>query len=245
MASTGGAGGDEVDGMKEFRSAKSRVYFDLTVGGEPFGRVVFELRGDVVPKTAENFRALCTGEKGKTADGRSLSFRGSVFHRVVPDAFIAGGDFINGDGSGGRSIYGEPFEDENFILRHTGPGVLSMCNSGPDTNTSCFFITLAKTAFMDERHVVCVSPRRGRDGGRFRAAPHRRARVLTPHVARIAQVRLLSHGHGHVEGARDHWQRNGPDQRGCRCRALRAAVEAGERGVDRQGPVPRWEVRSW
>jgi len=131
-----------------------RVFFDIGVDGEALGRITFGLYGNQAPKTVENFRALCTGEKGEGKLGKPLTYKGSAFHRIIPKFMCQGGDFTNGDGTGGESIYGEKFADETFKLKHVKPGLLSMANAGKDTNGSQFFITVKETPHLDGKHVV-------------------------------------------------------------------------------------------
>lgn len=128
------------------------VFFDVTIGGQKAGRIKMELFADVVPRSAENFRQFCTGEHRRNA--LPVGYKGCSFHRVIKDFMIQGGDFLNHDGTGSMSIYGEKFTDENFVLKHTGPGLLSMANSGPNSNGCQFFITCTKCPWLDDKHVV-------------------------------------------------------------------------------------------
>jgi cyclophilin family peptidyl-prolyl cis-trans isomerase len=133
---------------------RAKVFFDVAIGKNPPSKITFELFNDVVPKTAENFRALCTGEKGIGKSGKPLHYKSSVFHRIIPQFMIQGGDFTHGSGIGGESIYGQKFADENFKARHDRPGLLSMANAGPNTNGSQFFITTVQTPWLDGKHTV-------------------------------------------------------------------------------------------
>ncbi|KAK3222049.1 hypothetical protein Dsin_009074 [Dipteronia sinensis] len=140
--------------LNQERKANPGVFFDLNIGGHPVGRLMIELFTDSTPITVKNFQALCTGEKGIGRNGKSLHYQGTIFHRVNPKSVFKGGDLTERNGLEGESIYGDSFVDENFINKHTGPGILSMANTGPDTNDSQFLICNAKTEWLDGTNVV-------------------------------------------------------------------------------------------
>lgn len=152
----GGAKGPRVAIDQASSDDNPRVFFDLQIGDEVVGRIEFELFVKITPKTCENFRCHCTGEKGAGPSGKPMHYKGSPFHRIIPGFMCQGGDTTRGNGTGGESIYGTKFADEfeNGVIGHTQPYLLSMANAGPDTNGSQFFITVARTPHLDGRHVV-------------------------------------------------------------------------------------------
>lgn len=206
--------------------ANPRVYFDLTVGGDDVGRIVFELYADTTPKTAENFRALCTGEKGMGKMGKPLHYKDSVFHRCIKGFMLQGGDFTNFNGTGGESIYGEKFPDENFEKKHTSPFLLSMANAGPDTNGSQFFVTTVPTAHLDGKHVVFGKVLDGQDLVRMIEGEETKADKPLREVV-IVNCGELAEGEdtGIVKDPNDSWS-SYPDQESMTVPAKLEAAEA-------------------
>lgn len=144
----------QANAMMDFEKITKKVFLDIEIEGGESGRITIGLFGITAPRTTDNFRALCTGEKGIGKEGKPLHYKGAIFHRVVPKFMMQGGDITDNNGDGGESIYGKYFEDEHFALKHHGPMYVSMSNSGPNTNNSQFFITFKKAPWLDGKHVI-------------------------------------------------------------------------------------------
>lgn len=163
-----------------------KVFFDIEIDGQRWGRIIIGLFGETVPRTVENFRALCTGEKGKGSSGKRLHYKGTTFHRIIPGFMIQGGDITHANGKGGESIYGSMFPDENFKLKHSSAGIVSMVNNGPDSNGSQFFITTVKASWLDGQHVVLGRVISGMDvvfaieggAGTYSGKPRKKVRIV-------------------------------------------------------------------
>nr|AEQ39058.1 putative peptidyl-prolyl cis-trans isomerase [Wolffia arrhiza] len=173
---------NEVVQVEEIHEITHRVFMDISFADQFVGRLVIGLYGKVVPKTVENFRALCAGRVGVGSSGKLLHYKGTHFHRVVWGFMIQGGDLVYGNGSGSDSIYGKSFDDENFTLKHSQAGIVSMVNFGPNTNGCQFFITTVKTSWLDGEHVVVGKVIEGMDtvftiessAGTYRGKPRRK-----------------------------------------------------------------------